>query len=182
MTVTAEPWSSSAPDAAGRKLVQLPTPAIDALSNGDLESARNLSAYPLPPYLIGPDCSDVWKMRSEQIKVDPRDALWVTRLVIDSEGVVVGRAGFHGQPDREGVVEVGYAIDPLHRRQGHARAAFGILLDVARKDPQVKVVRASVSPDNVASRKVVDHHGLREVGDRWDEDDGFVHTLEVSVS
>jgi nucleoside 2-deoxyribosyltransferase len=49
-------------------------------------------------------------MRGEQITSDPLDAPWVARLVV-ADTIVVGRAGFHGQPDEGGVVEIGYAID-----------------------------------------------------------------------
>lgn len=121
-------------------------------------------------------------MRSAQIKVDPQDTLWVTRLVVDSKGAVVGRAGYHGQPDKNGMVEVGYAIDPVHRRKGHGRASLRILLDAARDDLLVKVVRVTVRPDNLASRQLINQYGFREVGELWDEEDGLEVILEVSVS
>lgn len=183
MSITAEPWISEASEAAGRQLVKLPTSVIDALANGDLNSANDLSTYTLPPYLVGTECIGVWKFRSDQIKVDPEDALWVTRLVVDSEtGTVVGRAGYHGRPDKNGMVEVGYAIDTLHRRRGHARAAFKILLDMAKVDPEIKVIRASVRPDNLASRGLTDQYGLHKVGEQWDDEDGLEVVLELSVS
>lgn len=183
MTITGEPWTSSAPDATGRQLVQIPLPVIDALGDGDLNSARSLFTQALTPYLVGDECRSVWRRRSAQIKDDPQDALWVTRLVIDSEtGAVLGRAGYHGQPNHDGMVEVGYAIDPLYRRQGHARAALKILLDVGANNPHVKVVRATVRPDNLPSKKLLDQCGFREVGEQWDEEDGLEIILEVSVS
>jgi ribosomal-protein-alanine N-acetyltransferase len=38
--------------------------------------------------------------------------------MVDAErGVAVGRAGFHGPPDADGMVEVGYAVDPAFRRR-----------------------------------------------------------------
>lgn len=183
MTITAEPWTSLAPEATGCQLIQLPLAVLDALSNGDLKSARHLSTQAITPYLVGDECRSVWKMRSDQIKFDPRDALWITRLVVNSEtGVVVGRAGYHGQPDQDGLVEIGYAIDPLYRRQGYAKAALRILLDMATNDPLVKVVRATVRPDNLPSRRLIDKHGFHEVGEQWDEEDGLEVILEVSVS
>lgn len=57
-------------------------------------------------------------------------------------------------------------------------AAFKILLDMAKVDPEIKVVRACVRPDNLASRGLIDQCGLHKVGELWDDEDG----LEVSVS
>lgn len=173
------PWISSAPEAAGRMLVQMPLPVLEALSREDLESARQLSPHQLTPYLVSDECRGVWKMRVEQIKADPQDAYWVTRLIVSSDGAVVGRAGYHGQPNQDGMVEIGYSIDPLHRRQGHARAAFRILLDMAMNDPRVKVFRASVSPDNDRSRALIDQFGLQVVGEQWDDEDGLEIVLEL---
>jgi RimJ/RimL family protein N-acetyltransferase len=79
------------------------------------------------------------------------------------------------------MVEIGYSIDPLYRRQGHARAALRILLEVAASDPHVNVVRASVRPDNLASRALIDRHGFRVVGEQWDDEDGLEVILEIFV-
>jgi RimJ/RimL family protein N-acetyltransferase len=93
----------------------------------------------------------------------------------------VGLAGFHGPPDGKGMVELGYRIDPRHRRHGYARAALETLLAVARDQPSVEIVRATVSPDNVASRSLIDQYGFAEVGDQWDDEDGLEIILEVAA-
>lgn len=80
------------------------------------------------------------------------------------------------------MVEVGYAIDPAERRKGHAKAALGILLDVARMDDRVRVVRASVALDNVGSRQLIEGVGFDKVGEIWDEDDEvWEEVWELSV-
>ena len=156
---------------------------MNLLANGDLEAAQKISDQPLTPYLIGNECNFVWRRRRAQIEADPENATWVTRLVVDSRtGEVVGRAGYHGPPDQNDMVEVGYAIDSLHRREGHARAALRILIDAARKDSRVRIVRATVRPDNIASRALVDQCGFREVGEVVHEEDGFMKALELSVA
>ena len=71
------------------------------------------------------------------------------------------------------MVEVGYAIDPAHRRQGHARSSLEVLLGVAASRPEVSVVRATVSPDNHASKALIQQYGFLEVGEQWDEEDGL---------
>lgn len=182
MTISTEPWTSQA-TTTNHQLLHLPLPILAALADGDLPSAQDHlpTTIQLTPYLIGPECRHVWHMRGAQIKADPLEAPWVARLVL-AESMVVGRAGFHGQPDDDGVVEIGYAIDPLHRRRGHASAAVRIMLDVARGLPRVKVVRAAVGVGNYASRRLLDQFGFRKVGEQWDEVDGLEDVLELSVS
>lgn len=182
MAVTEEPWESSAPNAAGRRLVKLDSPLLEALANGDLETASATSPHKLTPYLVSDRYRSVWNRRRGQIKTDPEDAVWVTRLVVKQDtGEVIGGAGFHGRPDEVGMVEIGYGIDPAHRRQGHARAALVILLDVAAGDPSVKIVRVTISPENTPSRMLVDQYGFREVGEQIDEEDGLEIILEKPV-
>lgn len=151
---------------------------LDALGNSQLEKARTLSNLPLTPY-IATECARVWKRRADQLRTNPEDAPWVTRLLVTADGTVVGRAGFHGIPDSEGMVEVGYSVDPQYRRQGHARAALRIMIDVAKSIPGVKKVRATVAPGNVASRALIDSFGFAEVGEQWDEEDGLEIVLEI---
>jgi ribosomal-protein-alanine N-acetyltransferase len=76
---------------------------------------------------------------------------------------------------------VGYSIDPEFRRQGYARAALRALLARAAAEPGVRTFRATIAPDNVASRDLVLAHGLVEVGEQWDDEDGLEIVFEVAV-
>ncbi|ATY66181.1 acetyltransferase gnat family [Cordyceps militaris] len=188
MGVSGEPWTSAAPEAVGRQLIQVPVAVLAVLSQNDLASARTLfkDNPSLTPYIASTECSGVWARRAAQIRARAGDAVWVTRLVVaaavDGPVSVVGRAGFHGPPDEErGMVEVRYGIDPACRRRGHARAALRVLLDVARADPRVKVVRVTIQPDNSASMGVLRGYGFEKVGEQWDDEDGLETILEVAV-
>lgn len=161
-------------------IVHLNEAVLTALAAGDLVAANQESPVELTPYCAGPHWNSVWRMRSEQVATDPASAAWLTGIVWDDERqVAVGRAGFHGPPDEEGRVELGYAIDPAHRRQGYARAALELMLDRAAHDPQVRVVRATVSPTNLASRNLVQQYGFVEVGEQWDTEDGLETIYEL---
>jgi RimJ/RimL family protein N-acetyltransferase len=103
------------------------------------------------------------------------------RALADGDLIAAGRAGYHGPPDAAGMVEVGYSIDPLHRRQGYARAALRALLERAAHEPGVATVRASISPGNRGSRALVLAHGFTVVGEQWDEEDGREIVHEVAV-
>jgi RimJ/RimL family protein N-acetyltransferase len=123
-----------------------------------------------------------WQRRYHQIQAKPDDATWVTRLVVlRNTNTVVGRAGFHAAPDERGMVEVGYEIDPAHQRKGYGSAAIKIMLDVARSDPAVHVVRASVSPANAVSRGMVLQQGFSKVGEEMDDEDGLEEVYELPL-
>jgi RimJ/RimL family protein N-acetyltransferase len=158
------------------RIVHLDPPTLHALAAGEPPLA---SPVPLTDHLAGPEHRPLWRRRSRQVAADPAAADWVTGLIWAPEiRTAVGRAGFHGPPDAAGTVEVGYAIDPAYRRQGYARAALGALLERAAGEPAVTTVRASVRPDNVGSRTLVEAFGFVPVGQQWDDEDGLETVYE----
>lgn len=164
------------------RIVQLDAPALVALADGDLETAQATSPVRLTPYLVSAESVSTWRFRGRQAVETPQDLPWITGPVVDEDtGEVVGKAGFHAAPDAEGMVEIGYAVDPAHRRRGYARAAFALLLDRARREPDVRTIRATVSPDNTVSRRLIESFGLVETGEQWDEEDGLEIILELDV-
>ncbi len=164
------------------RIVHLPPAALHALAEGDLATADLASPVPLTPAFVGEDWRGVWRMRSAQVITDPPSQAWITGVIWDDErSLAVGRAGFHGPPDGDGMVEVGYAVDVEYRRLGYARAALAAMLSRAAADPAVRVVRASVSPDNAPSLNLIAQFGFVQVGDQWDEEDGLELVHEVVV-
>jgi|tagenome__1003787_1003787.scaffolds.fasta_scaffold20759725_2 ribosomal-protein-alanine N-acetyltransferase len=165
------------------RVVTLGLDALVALAEGDPAAASALTGLEVGSYLVEERSRSTWQRRVAQVAEDPSVAQWVTGLVLDTDlGVVVGRGGFHGPPDQEGRVEIGYAIDPRHRRQGYARAVARELLGRAAREPDVRVVRASIRPDNAASLATIAGLGFVEVGEQWDDEDGLELLFEVSVA
>ncbi len=62
---------------------------------------------------------------------------WITYWLIrvPPEGFGAGLIGFKGLPDQNGVVEVGYGIDPEFRNFGYTTEALGGLIQWAFDDP-----------------------------------------------
>jgi RimJ/RimL family protein N-acetyltransferase len=163
-------------------ILQLGPETLHALADGDLARANRSAPVALPEVFVAPDWIGTWRFRSAQVREDPMSAAWVTGAIWDGAShLVVGKAGFHAPPDRHGMVEVGYAIVPEHRRRGYARAALEVLLERAAREPAVRVVRASVSPDNAASLGLIAQYGFVQVGEQWDDDDGLEIVYQVAA-
>lgn len=147
---------------------------MSALLADDLDTARAESGVALGTLFVEARAKWLWNYRLKQLETEPEAAAWIARAVVaEPDDVVIGYAGYHGPPDDRGMVEVGYTVDPGHRRQGYATAILTALLERAAAEPAVRVVRASISPDNVASLATIANFGFTEVGEQWDEEDGL---------
>lgn len=164
------------------RLVMLPPAAMEALVAGDAARASEIVGIPLGDYLGTEDCAWLWRIRLGQAERDPAAPSWTARAAWSlPDGPVVGHAGFHGPPDADGMVEVGYTVDPRFRRRGYGRAMVRALLDRARAEEQVRRVRAAIAPDNVASLGTIRGFGFTQVGEQWDDEDGLEILYEVEV-
>lgn len=165
------------------RIVHLAAPALRALAAGELTAAEATSPVPLSAYLARADLAATWRLRADQVDEDPAAAGWITGVIWDERReVAVGLAGYHAPPDPSGMVEVGYEVDPAHRRRGYARAALELLLDRAAREPDVRTVRASISPGNEVSARLVARYGFAKVGEQWDDEDGLEIVYEVDAT
>jgi RimJ/RimL family protein N-acetyltransferase len=162
------------------RIIHLTGPAFAALADGDQAAAEAVSPVPLSPYLASPERRSTWRMRRDQAAEDPASPGWVTGVIWDEDRqLAVGGAGFHGPPDADGMVEIGYGVDPGHRRRGYARAALEALLARAAAEPDVRTVRVSIRPDNEPSLRLALQYGFVQVGEQIDEVDGLEIIYEV---
>jgi ribosomal-protein-alanine N-acetyltransferase len=177
--ISRDPWSLPRSTKPEVRLDMVPPDLLHLRAQGDEVGLPGQYRW---PYLLSAEARRIWQVRSAQIREAADAAPWITRVVMDpSIGRPVGMAGFHGPPDETGMVEVGYQIDPQQRRRGYARRALEILLAVAHDSPGVRVVRATISPDNVASLALVADYGFIRTGEQWDEEDGVEIVFEVTA-
>ncbi|MEU3184158.1 GNAT family N-acetyltransferase [Streptomyces sp. NPDC006923] len=94
------------------------------------------------------------------------------------DGRAIGGLGFHGAPDENRVVTIGYGLIPSVRGRGYASEALRGLLRFARERGIVRV-RGDADLDNIASQRVMTAAGMRFVGEdgqlryydiTWDDD------------
>jgi [ribosomal protein S5]-alanine N-acetyltransferase len=162
------------------RFVELTVPALTALRDNDLASASAIAGIELGGYFVTDDSRWLWQLRLDDIAANPAAARWIARAVVaEPDGTVVGAAGFHGPPDDAGMVEVSYGVATVHRRQGYATAMLAALLEWAAAEPEVRVVRASISPDNAGSLATIAGFGFSAAGEQWDEIDGRELLFEV---
>ena len=151
--------------------------ALRALLRGDLATAGTLIGAPAPDFFTAEGW--LWSVRLTQIEAAPASARWYVRAAVArGEGVVVGHAGFHGPPDGDGMVEIGYTVAPELRGRGYGHAIVAALLEEAAREDAVRVVRASISPTNARSLALVHRAGFVRTGEQWDDEDGLEWVFE----
>jgi RimJ/RimL family protein N-acetyltransferase len=155
-------------------LVPFSAAALEALIANDATTAADALAVTLPPDL-GRRTQALLILRLADVRRRPDAAAWLLRAVAvrgEAGRELVGLTGFHGPPDAAGSVELGYEIEPAHRRNGYATEAAAAMAAWAFADAAVRRVVCAIRPDNVGSLAVVRRLGFIAAGSRWDATDG----------
>jgi len=99
--------------------------------------------------------------------------IWITYwlLVIKSDLLGAGLLGFKGFPDENGVVEIGYGINPSSRSKGYMTEAVKSLAGWAFSEPTCRIIVAPQTlKANPASNRVLEKVGMQiyeETGDAY---------------
>lgn len=153
-----------------------------ALAAHDLEAAGAEAGAIVPPGL-DEDLADFLRYRLAQVDADPSVRQWLGRLMVltDAAGErrVIGTLGFHGPPDAQGRLEVGYRVEAAYRRQGYAREAIRALFDWAASAHGIHRFIASISPTNEPSLQLAAGFGFARTGSHIDEIDGLELEFET---
>ena len=75
-------------------------------------------------------------------------------------GEVIGGICFKGEPDKQGIVEIGYGIDEIYQNNGYATEAVGAVTEWALEQKDVLWVTAQTDPDNIISQTVLFNNGF----------------------
>lgn len=103
-----------------------------------------------------------------------RPEFGVFALVRREDGRAIGGIGFHGVPDEEGRVEIGYDLVEGARGQGYATEALRALTEWAFSQDDVRTLLATVDRDNLPSQQVVTRVGFTRVSEN---EEGLVYRL-----
>jgi ribosomal-protein-alanine N-acetyltransferase len=111
----------------------------------------------------------------EYLKLHPSSPEWGYHLFVHAKDrALIGEGGYKGNPDKEGMVEIGYAIVPEYRRRGFAAEAARGLADYAFSHAEVNYVQAHTLLDGEASIGVLKKLGMKLAGTAQDPDEGEV--------
>jgi ribosomal-protein-alanine N-acetyltransferase len=122
------------------------------------------------------------KWRAPQVHNDPSVNKWFIRWVVLREtSHVIGSISFHGPPDHRGMLEIGLGIQDAFQRQGFGYEALMGMWTWAVQQPGVHMFRYTVSPNNVASVRLIQRFGFTLVGQQIDDEDGPEDVYEMSV-
>lgn len=130
------------------------------------------------------DLENFLRYRLAQVDVDPSIQPWLGRaMVLTDEAATrraIGTIGFHGPPDDQGRLEVGYRVEPDYRRLGFARESVAALFDWAASTHGIRRFVASISPTNDASLRLAAGFGFVHTGSHIDDIDGLELEFEAS--
>jgi RimJ/RimL family protein N-acetyltransferase len=128
--------------------------------------ASRVEAKALPPAFVA--------RRSLELVAEGKSEFWCNTFLIvqNSSGRIIGGCGFKDEP-KDGRVEIGYGVAPNSRGQGGATAAVKLLVKLALTGGAREVL-AEVTPENLASTRVVQKLDFTNTGTRLDEDNDIV--------
>ena len=164
------------------ELHHLSVQAIIELFDDKDDSVALLGQSFTNPYRVLLDSSGPLAWRVPQVKVDPSVNRWFVRYIVLKESQeVIGSTSFHGVPDADGMMEIGLGIEEAFRNKGYAREALAGMWKWVCAYPEVKTLRYTVSPDNLASIAVINYFGFEYKGQQIDEEDGPENIYEMST-
>lgn len=167
------------------ELVTLVPEPAEALLAGDRSVAEQLLGAAIPADWPDEHDARFLQRRLQEVRGQPETLEWSVRALV-AGGQLVGHAGFHGPPGRNGpghadAVELGYTVFPPHRGRGYAQEAARALVAWAAAERGVCRFVASVAPSNAPSLAVVAKLGFVPAGEQWDEEDGRELVFELVV-
>ncbi len=167
------------------ELVSMTPEFMEAVLAGRLAEAQELLGAALPAEPVDTAVEHFLGRRVAQLREEPDVQRWLARAIVRKEGgrLMIGNVGFHGQPGvnaagNEHALEIGYGLQPEHRRQGYATEAVEGLIGWARTQGIGHFV-ASVSPDNEPSLAIIRKLGFVRTGQHIDPEDGLEHVFEL---
>jgi len=130
-----------------------------------------------------PDAFFLFRLRAPIVIENPSNNKWLfRRITLREGGGQIGLISFHGIPDDRGMVEVGFGIDPEYQNLGYGTEAVRALFGWAALQPEVQVLRYTVSATNRPSMRVIAKLGFTHVGQQIDEEDGPEEIFEMPAS
>ncbi|MCY7809165.1 GNAT family N-acetyltransferase [Bacillus spizizenii] len=135
-------------------------PLLDAASKQDHQAMKNLG-YETNGEWPNPDFFEAIPYFREKIVENNGTKGFDSWIILKKDNhEIVGGTGFLGDPDTNGMIEIGFATNKSHRRKGYCVEAAQKLITWALSQDVVNGIRARCEPDNVGSQHILGKLGF----------------------
>jgi RimJ/RimL family protein N-acetyltransferase len=86
-------------------------------------------------------------------------------LISKADNKLVGDLCFVGEPDADGVIEIGYGTYEEFRKRGFMTEAVGAMIKWAKKQPDIRTIIASTDKTNVDSYSILQKNNFQKSGE-----------------
>ncbi len=117
------------------------------------------SLVPMPDEVKDAIRNDLLPMISDPTKDTLFYTFWI--IVEKSRSAIVGGICFHGEPDENGEVEIGYGIDEPFQNRGYMSETIAGLTRWVSENNRAKVIKAETESNNIASIRVLEKNGFK---------------------
>jgi ribosomal-protein-alanine N-acetyltransferase len=92
-----------------------------------------------------------------------KDPLFYTMWIVieKMQNTIIGGICFHGEPDANGEVEIGYGTYNDFRNKGYMTETIAGLINWIRSSKKIKVIRAETDSSNISSIRVLEKNGFK---------------------
>jgi len=147
------------------KLVLIPVnlEIIKELIKGDGKSLESLGIekHKNWPTEDTKDILHIFCCRLEECNMLTGFEFWM--IVKKDNNTIIGDIGFKGEPDEEGVTEIGYGLVEEERGKGFGLEALKAMIAWALSQENVKIVKAECLIENKPSARILEKAGMKEV-------------------
>lgn len=84
--------------------------------------------------------------------------IWI--IIEKSKSSIIGGICFHGKPDENGEVEIGYGIDEEFRNQGYMTETIHSILNRLKSNKEIISIKAETNIENVSYTKVLEKNNF----------------------
>lgn len=110
---------------------------------------------------------DVYKQffpyKIERFTEQPEENVWEGLIINKESQMVIGDIGYKGSPNEKGEINLGYSVLPRFQGQGFATEAAAAMVEWGLEQPGVQKVTATCSLENIASIRVLQKAGLKQL-------------------
>ncbi|ULQ58646.1 GNAT family N-acetyltransferase [Brucepastera parasyntrophica] len=134
----------------------------DAILNGTL---NELSEYHHNEEWPEKDLQEAFPVFKELLEKNGNDGFNLWLITEKKDNQIIGSAGYIGEPDNDGNIEIGFGIIPSKRGKGFCTEAVKALLTWGLRQDEVACITARCDKSNMVSRRTIIKLGFEYTGD-----------------